>query len=406
MKNPFKIAKSIIQWTGALLLRPATRIGLGVLVIGGFLGGVTFLALFNTGMNATNTEAFCISCHSMRDTVLPELQQSVHWKNRSGVRAHCPDCHVPHDFTSKVARKMQASREVLGHLMGTIGTPEKFQEHRIVLATREWARFKANNSKECRNCHDYASMDFDKMRVTSQTTMHGAAERDASCVDCHKGIAHRLPEVKSQGNPALAALTADARGAAIDAGRDYYSVMPQPIYADEGLAREIGAIEIATGVKVLQKKKDAVQVELQLWRKNKGYARVLYGRFGMNITSAVLSQDVSRDDGVVHVIESRIDEVTGLQWQKISATVWLRGGGLVADVEPIWAVARKSYSQSCSVCHRQPNEASHDANQWPGLFGGMVGFTNMDDPTAKLVLKYLQLHSSDFVAKDGVASAH
>ncbi|WP_343719875.1 NapC/NirT family cytochrome c, partial [Achromobacter dolens] len=61
MKNPFKIAKSIIQWTGALLLRPATRIGLGVLVIGGFLGGVTFLALFNTGMNATNTEAFCIS---------------------------------------------------------------------------------------------------------------------------------------------------------------------------------------------------------------------------------------------------------------------------------------------------------------------------------------------------------
>ena len=37
-----------------------------------------------------------------------------HWNNRSGVRARCPDCHVPHDFTDKVARKMQASREVLG----------------------------------------------------------------------------------------------------------------------------------------------------------------------------------------------------------------------------------------------------------------------------------------------------
>ncbi|MCH1998242.1 pentaheme c-type cytochrome TorC, partial [Achromobacter xylosoxidans] len=105
-------------------------------------------------------------------------------------------------------------------------------------------------------------------------------------------------------------------------------------------------------------------------------------------------------------IESRIDDVTGLQWQKIAATVWLRGGGLVADVAPIWTAARKSYSQSCSVCHRQPNEASHDANQWPGLFGGMVGFTNMDDQTAKLVLKYLQLHSSDFAAKDSVAAAH
>lgn len=406
MKNRFKAVKTAIHWVLALLLRPSTRIGLGVLVIGGFIGGVTFLALFNTGMNATNSEDFCISCHSMSDTVLPELKQTVHWKNRSGVRAHCPDCHVPHDFTSKVARKMQASREVLGHLMGTIGTPEKFKEHRIVLATREWARFKANNSKECRNCHDYASMDFDKMRVTSQTIMHGAAERNASCVDCHKGIAHHLPEVKSQGNPALAALTSEARGAAIETGKRYYSVMPQPLYADPELTREIGAIEIATDAKVLQKKNDAVQVELQLWRKNKGYARVLYGRFGLNITSAVLAKEVSRDDDLIHVLETQVDKVTGLEWQKISATVWLRGGGLVDNVEPIWGVARQSYSQSCSVCHRQPNEASHDANQWPGLFGGMVGFTNMDDPTAKLVLKYLQLHSSDFVVKDGVASAH
>ncbi|MDK7179031.1 NapC/NirT family cytochrome c, partial [Micrococcus luteus] len=77
-----------------------------------------------------------------------------------------------------------------------IGTREKFLEHRLVLAQREWARFKANNSKECRNCHDYDSMDFDKMKVTSQMMMRSAAERNASCVDCHRGIAHELPEIK------------------------------------------------------------------------------------------------------------------------------------------------------------------------------------------------------------------
>lgn len=118
-------------------------------------------------MEATNEESFCISCHTMGDNLLPELQKTVHWQNRSGVRARCPDCHVPHDFTDKVARKMQASREVWGHIVGTIGTREKFKEHRIVLAQREWERFQANNSKECRNCHDYNSMDFQKMRVTS-----------------------------------------------------------------------------------------------------------------------------------------------------------------------------------------------------------------------------------------------
>ena len=72
-----------------------------------------------------------------------------------------------------------------------------------------------------------------------------------------------------------------------------------------------------------------------------------------------------------------------------------QGGELIDSVEPIWTIARASYSSSCSVCHRQPDEAHFDANTWPGLFSGMVGFTNMDGDTAKVVLKYLQTHSSD-----------
>ena len=120
----------------------------------------------------------------MHDNLLPELQKTVHWSNRTGVRARCPDCHVPHNFTDKVARKMQASREVLSHLMGDIGTREKFKEHRIVLAQREWARFAANGSRECRACHDYNNMDINKMRPTSQVAMRNAAARNQSCMGC------------------------------------------------------------------------------------------------------------------------------------------------------------------------------------------------------------------------------
>jgi trimethylamine-N-oxide reductase cytochrome c-type subunit TorC len=114
-------------------------------------------------MDATNKEAFCLSCHTMHDNLLPELQKTVHWNNRTGVRARCPDCHVPHDFTDKVARKMQASREVLGQLVGTIDTREKFKEHRIVLAqSRVEALLRPMAQSECRACHDYKDMDFDK----------------------------------------------------------------------------------------------------------------------------------------------------------------------------------------------------------------------------------------------------
>src|SRR5690606_21576939 len=193
-----------------------------------------------------------LSCHTMGDNLLPELQKTVHWQNRSGVRARCPDCHVPHEFTDKVARKMQASREVWAHMVGTIGTREKFREHRIVLAQREWERMQANNSKECRNCHDYNSMDFEKMRVTSQMAMRRAAERDTSCIDCHKGIAHQLPEMKGLRNPAFDTLVSEAHSETVNVGSTYYSVAPQELYADPGLTQKIGSLEVATGVKILE----------------------------------------------------------------------------------------------------------------------------------------------------------
>ncbi len=347
-------------------------------------------------METTNTEEFCLSCHTMNDNMLPELMQTVHWSNRSGVRATCSSCHVPHDFSDKIARKMQASREVLSHLMGDIGTREKFLEHRIVLAQREWARFDANNSKECRNCHDYAHMDFDKMRVTSQTIMRSAAERNASCVSCHKGIAHQLPEMKGVSNPAFATLTAEAKSTNPDEGKVYYSAAPQPLYADEGLSQELGSMEVATPVKVLETKGDAVKVELDLWRKDKGHGRILYNNFGFNITEAILNADFSRDENIVKPLESKEDPLTGLNWDKVAVVGWVKEGALLEKQETIWDIAKHSYDTSCSTCHRQPAATSHTANQWPALFSGMVGFTSMDDETAGLVLKYLQLHSSDF----------
>ena len=108
---------------------------------------------FNTAMEATNTEAFCASCHEMRANVYEELVRSAHFSNRSGVRAVCSNCHVPHEWTDKIARKMQASKEVWGKIFGTINTRQKFLDKRLELAEHEWARLKANDSLECRNCH-------------------------------------------------------------------------------------------------------------------------------------------------------------------------------------------------------------------------------------------------------------
>lgn len=176
--------------------RPSGYLSLGFLTLGGFVGGVVFWGAFNTALEATNTERFCISCHEMEANVYEEMIRTVHYSNRSGVRATCPDCHVPHEWTNKIARKMQASKEVWGHIFGSINTRRKFLDMRLELAKREWARLKANDSLECRNCHSAVAMDLTR-QSTRAANIHSEylLSGQATCIDCHKGIAHDLPDM-------------------------------------------------------------------------------------------------------------------------------------------------------------------------------------------------------------------
>lgn len=163
-------------------------------VILGFISGIVFWGGFNTALEMTNREEFCISCHEMKDNVYPEYRQTIHYQNRTGVRATCPDCHVPKEWTHKIIRKIEASREVFHKIMGTVNTPKKFREYRLTMAKSEWRRMKSVDSRECRNCHNFGSMDYSmQSRRASPQHMKGF-EDGKTCIDCHKGIAHKLPD--------------------------------------------------------------------------------------------------------------------------------------------------------------------------------------------------------------------
>jgi cytochrome c-type protein NapC len=100
---------------------------------------------------------------------------------------------VPKDWTHKMIRKIKASKELYGKVMGTINTREKFEAKRLHLAKNEWERMKRTDSRECRNCHDFESMmpEFQKPRARQQHL--NAMTTGQTCIDCHKGIAHTSP---------------------------------------------------------------------------------------------------------------------------------------------------------------------------------------------------------------------
>ncbi|MEW5962837.1 MAG: NapC/NirT family cytochrome c [Pseudomonadota bacterium] len=170
---------------------PSLRYSMLTLLIAGGLGGIIFWGGFNTAMEATNTMPFCISCHEMRDNVYKEYKTTIHAQNRTGVSASCSDCHVPKDWVHKVVRKIEASNELFHHFLGSINTPEKFDQKRLKLASNVWRSMKATDSRECRNCHTIESMNPEFQRPRARKQHMEAMKNGNTCIDCHKGIAHK-----------------------------------------------------------------------------------------------------------------------------------------------------------------------------------------------------------------------
>lgn len=162
----------------------------GVIFIAGFIGA----GVFNVILASTNKTEFCTSCHTMQ-IPLDELKESVHWSNRTGVHAGCADCHVPKDFFPKMMAKVKAAKDTWHQILGTIDTPEKYEQHRWEMANAVWDKMRATDSRECRSCHSFEHMNFDDQGKTAvkkhQATMQ---DKDKTCIDCHKGIAHTEPD--------------------------------------------------------------------------------------------------------------------------------------------------------------------------------------------------------------------
>lgn len=192
MKNDSKI-RSWLQGLWTFLKRPTAKYSLGTLLVVGFISGIIFWGGFNTAMEMTNNEDFCISCHEMRVNVYEEYKDTIHYTNRTGVRATCPDCHVPKEWIHKVVRKVKATNELLHKALGTIDTPEKFEAKRLQLARNVWKAMKETDSRECRNCHNFKSMDYTEQGRRAINQHQKGLDKGKTCIDCHKGIAHSLP---------------------------------------------------------------------------------------------------------------------------------------------------------------------------------------------------------------------
>jgi trimethylamine-N-oxide reductase (cytochrome c), cytochrome c-type subunit TorC len=375
---------------------PRAKYGLAALVAVGLLaavGGVVFVAGFNGVMSYTNSLEFCISCHEMRNTVYAEYQQSPHFKNASGVRATCADCHVPHALVPKVEAKLKATNDLLQSVLGTIDTPEKFNDQRARMANIVWSEMVASDSRECRSCHSFDAMDFHKQREAAAKQMEPAALKNETCISCHKGIAHALPDMTAGYKKDFTNLMNESAREGAKANT-LFTLVTKPLFLDkpgEPAGNGDGKVLAASKVKILARDGDWLKVEIEGWQQE-GAERVLYALRGQRIFTAALGpaavDKVNRQPAAT-------DPDTGLAWNAATLVAWVSKDALLADDRKLWSYAQDMYNGACGTCHslREPNYFL--ANQWAGTMNAMRGRTSLDDEQARFLQKYLQFNAKD-----------
>lgn len=183
-------------WT-RIWRQPSRRWLLGI-PLGGFLAlvcGAIGLGLMNEVLHATSSNEFCFACHSHEAFIKPEYEASSHFSNRTGVRADCADCHLPHGQIDLILTKIVVSADIIPELMGKLDTAEKYEAARGHMAEAVWEQYRGNDSQYCRHCHAFDAMDLELQGRMAQRRHGTANERDKTCIDCHKGIVHALPKV-------------------------------------------------------------------------------------------------------------------------------------------------------------------------------------------------------------------
>jgi nitrate/TMAO reductase-like tetraheme cytochrome c subunit len=177
------------------LSTPSARWPVVVLITVGLVIGVAGVIGTQVMVAATGSNEFCGgACHSMQ-WVAQEYRQSVHFANRTGVRAACHDCHIPHEYPRLLWYKAKAGlNDAIQEARGVISTEDKFKKERTRLAKHVWAEYKDTNSANCQHCHAFDADIVAKQKDFVQPMHQQFLAGTATCVDCHKGIAHTAPD--------------------------------------------------------------------------------------------------------------------------------------------------------------------------------------------------------------------
>ena len=337
-----------------------------------------------------STNEFCVSCHEM-EKPLAEYQETSHFSSASGVRAECSSCHIPEGLGPTLFAKIDALRHVYGHFLGTLSTDEKYEDARLRMAERVWEDMKAHDSRECRSCHKQEGFVFEEFKShTNAQTMEGGLEEGKTCIDCHKGMVHPMPDLSSGYKAVLRQLKAESADPDIRAD----TIFPLETVASYSTERGVRESRIlgATRLTVLDNNGEWLRVRVDGWQQDEVDA-MIYELQGKRIFSVALDKG-AREKPTVH--STMFDPDTEQTWHKVSYETWVTNKNMVEDEQKLWDYGKKLHGGACGACHMAVPAEHLLANQWIGVMKDMKrNIRHLSKEQYRFLQKYLQLNAKD-----------
>ena len=350
---------------------------LGVGIVAGIIGW----GGFNTFMEYTNSYEFCTSCHEM-SVVKGEYQESAHAHNPSGVPAICSDCHVPKPWGAKLVRKIMASKELYHWALGTIDTPEKFEQHRMQLAKNVWDTMEKSDSRECRNCHTNETMLTDKQTSLAQKMHKKLMSGEQTCINCHKGIAHKLP-VENLYAKMEAEYQTETHSAQL-ADKAVVILPEAEMTATPGGEDPLATLYGGTPLMVVKQEGDWVQVTSEGWDREEGSQ--IFIDFNRAVALAKMNFDgMDR----VEKIESKLEPEYELTWNRIKLTGWVPRAAVGPSEERFWEYVTDLHEVDCNLCHKTYPRDKWIMFDWRNNLKEMRRYTKLSQEQLQLVSNWV-----------------
>lgn len=346
------------------------------------------LALFGVQytMKVTSTPEFCVSCHSMTHPQA-EWEGSVHFSNPKGIRAQCADCHVPQDGLHYVKAKMIALKDVWYTITDKLPDQEAYEKHRLEMAQRVWDEMKSTDSMTCRSCHSFDAMAMSEQKEAAQKMHKLAQETGQTCIDCHKGLVHFMPEMPTDNTAAMGELSKHAEQFSANDKTLYTLAMSGAQLTQGGELRLMPYAELNDW----KENGDNITATVKGWQQA-GAESLVYMQLGKRVNVAVLGDETKEKLTVLQTIH---DEVTNSDWKEVNFEVNIAKNAVTSDLNSLNAFGNNLNQTHCSGCHAAIGADHYTANQWIGVVNSMKDRTSMSEEDVRAVTIYLQRNAKD-----------